>query len=233
MSVGRHLYELQQVDLEIDALKGSLTSVESRIGDNAALSEAQKDLLSQEQSLADMLKGQRMIEDEVEDLREKIAPLEGKLYGGTIKNPKELQDFQQEVEHLKKERTKREDKILEVMVTVEAAQGNLANTRADIQKMEREWQEEQAKLMREKAKMESEMDSSNRVRKGLISRVNASSLALYENLRSTKQGLAVAKVERGMCRGCQITLPMSELQRAKLGQELVQCGSCNRILYVS
>jgi len=43
----------------------------------------------------------------------------------------------------------------------------------------------------------------------------------------------VVKVERGMCQGCRISLPMSVLQKARSGFDVVQCVSCERILYVS
>ncbi|MCK4696871.1 MAG: hypothetical protein KAT53_01045, partial [Dehalococcoidia bacterium] len=69
--------------------------------------------------------------------------------------------------------------------------------------------------------------------KDLAGKLDASSLELYQALRRKRHGRAVAKVEQGMCQGCRIALPMSELQRARLGQELVQCSSCERILYVS
>jgi len=63
--------------------------------------------------------------------------------------------------------------------------------------------------------------------------VDAGSARLYEALRSSRQGMAVAKVERGICQGCRITLPVSVLQKARSGAVIVQCSSCERILYVS
>jgi predicted nucleic acid-binding Zn-ribbon protein len=52
-------------------------------------------------------------------------------------------------------------------------------------------------------------------------------------LLERRQGRAVAKVERGMCGGCRISLPMTVLQKARSGLDVVQCVSCERILYVS
>ena len=58
-------------------------------------------------------------------------------------------------------------------------------------------------------------------------------LAVYERLRDDRNGYAVAKVERGMCQGCRITLPSGELQRIRNSQDMVQCSSCQRILFVA
>jgi predicted nucleic acid-binding Zn-ribbon protein len=64
--------------------------------------------------------------------------------------------------------------------------------------------------------------------------VDPKTLSFYDALRAKHQGRAVAKVERGTCGGCRISLPMSLLQRARSGSHvMVQCSSCERILYVS
>ena len=69
-------------------------------------------------------------------------------------------------------------------------------------------------------------------RNEMAARVEPSTLKLYDNLRSRRQGKAVARVEQGMCQGCRIVLPMNKLQQIKTGYSLVQCGSCDRILYL-
>ena len=54
---------------------------------------------------------------------------------------------------------------------------------------------------------------------------------VYHNLKSQKR-TAVAKVEQGICRGCQISLSATELQRAR-GGSLMRCTSCGRILFLA
>ena len=56
-------------------------------------------------------------------------------------------------------------------------------------------------------------------------------LEIYHELRKRK-GIAVARVEQGTCRGCQIALPASNLQQVKSGN-LVRCNTCERILYLA
>jgi hypothetical protein len=65
----------------------------------------------------------------------------------------------------------------------------------------------------------------------ILSHIDPAHLQLYERLRQQKQGNAVAKIEQGRCQGCKITIPVSELSQARAG-ELVQCGSCSRVLCV-
>ena len=63
--------------------------------------------------------------------------------------------------------------------------------------------------------------------------MDLAALSLYRALRERRQATAVAVVERGLCQGCRISLPMSVVQKARAGAGLVQCVSCERILLVS
>lgn len=233
MSTGRQLYELQEVDLEIEAKREALSDVGSRLGESKTIAEARVSLAREQESLAELQRNQRLGEWEVEDRRVKVALLEEKLYGGSVKNPKELASLNKQVENLKRKRKDLEDKVLDIMTEVETVQQGLATKSGEVGKLEENWREEQASLSRGQAEINVALGTLDRKRKDLVSRIDAASLELYQALKNKKQGRAVAKVERGMCQGCRIVLPMSELQRVRMGQELVRCSSCDRILYVS
>ncbi len=233
MSKGRQLYELQEVDLEIDAKREALSHVISRIGDSETLAEARISLAREEERLAELERSQRDGEREVDDLQAKVTALEEKLYGGAVKNPKELASLQGQVENLKRRRKGLEDKVLDIMTEVETTGQKVSLKRREVAGIEEEWREEQASLSKEQAELSAALATLEQKRNDLASRIDAASLELYQALRRKRQGRAVAKVEQGMCQGCRIALPMSELQRARMGQGLVQCSSCERILYVS
>lgn len=233
MIKGRQLYELQEVDLEIEAKGEALARVESRLGEREALDEARADLSRERERLAELERTQRLREGEVEDLRAKAALLEGRLYSGSVRNPKELTSLQEQFEHLKKRRRGQEDHLLDIMTEVEAVQQRVDLKSRELEGMEESWRQEQNGLAREQAELRAALATVEQRRKELIVRIDSVSLGLYQALRVKRQGRAVAKVERGMCQGCRIVLPMTELQRARMGEEIVQCSSCERILYVS
>ena len=233
VSTVRQLYELQEIDLEIDAKNEALALVVSRLGDSEALAEARVSLATEEERLVELERSQRDVEREVEDLRSKVALLEEKLYGGSVKNPKELASLQEQVEHLKRKRRGQEDNVLDIMTEVEAMQKNVSLKSREVARIDEDWRAEQAMLSGEQAELNAALADLDQKRKDLISRIDAASLELYQGLRRKRQGRAVAKVEQGMCQGCRIVLPLNVLQRARIGQELVQCSSCERILYLS
>ena len=233
VSKARQLYELQEIDLEIDAKKEALALVVSRLGESEVLAEARSSLGRDEEHLKELERSQREVEREVEDMRERIALLEEKLYGGTVKSPKELAGLQEQVEHLKRRRREQEDKLLDIMTDVDAMQRQVASKSSEVARGEEDWRIEQAALSGEQAELSNALADLDQKRSDLISRIDAANLELYQALRRKRQGRAVAKVEQGMCQGCRIVLPLNILQRARIGQELVQCSSCERILYLS
>lgn len=233
MSKGKQLYELQEVDLEIDAKRERLTQVMGRLGESEVLDEAHLSLARDEEKLVELQRIQREVEREVEDLQAKAAVATDKLYGGTVKNPKELSSLQEQLSNFRRKIGEGDDKTLDIMSEVEAAQKDVSIKRSEVAKIEEGWQAEQASLSQEQTELSAALSTLEQKRKELASKLDTVSLELYEDIRQKRQGRAVAKLERGMCQGCRIALPMSELQRARMGQELVQCGSCERVLYVS
>jgi predicted nucleic acid-binding Zn-ribbon protein len=146
-----------------------------------------------------------------------------------VKNPKELLSQQQQVEDLKAQVRKEEDEILEIMGQVEVSQKEISSKVNEVERVKGEWQRKQEELSAELAELRAAISVAEQKRDELKTNVDTSCLELYEILRVKKQKQAVAKIEQGRCQGCRITLPMSELQQARIG-ELVQCSSCERIL---
>ncbi|OGO53154.1 MAG: hypothetical protein A2148_11075, partial [Chloroflexi bacterium RBG_16_68_14] len=170
---------------------------------------------------------------EADELRRKIEPLEKRLYQGTVQNPKELADLQRDVESLKRRRSELEDRALEAMEALEQAQQAFADAERELQEAEERQRIEQEELRGRRASLDGEITALEAERRQQASGIDERLVHLYDHLSATRQGRAVAKVEGGACSGCRISLPMNLLQRARTGNELVQCSSCERILYVS
>ena len=91
--------------------------------------------------------------------------------------------------------------------------------------------EHHPRLRKEEKRLVMEVDRLRQARESMLPELPPSALTLYETIRAARHGQAVAKVERGMCQGCRITLPETERRQARSGQSIVQCNSCQRILY--
>jgi predicted nucleic acid-binding Zn-ribbon protein len=61
--------------------------------------------------------------------------------------------------------------------------------------------------------------------------ISAMDLETYKGLLKTREGEALAELGEGLCEGCFVNLPKNIVVRLARGIELVQCPSCDRILY--
>lgn len=227
------LYALQEFDLALEADRATLTDVESRLGEPEELVEARGTVAEREEALRAAGKEFKEREWNTDELQQKIEPLERRLYEGRIGNPKELEDLQQEVDSLKRRRSELEDQALEAMEGLEQAQQALAEGQRSLQQITDDSAAEQEELRDRQASLNKAIGALEGRRTEQGASIDSGLLRLYDQLRSTRQGRAVAKVERGACQGCRISLPINLVQRARSGSDVVQCSSCERVLYVS
>lgn len=230
MTLAKKLYELQQLDLEIQKKQEALDAICRQLAENKALLEAKAGLAAEERHWAEMEKKQRDVEWEVQDLRSSIIQLNDKLYGGKVKNPKELLSFEKELEIFKAKLRQKEDELLDLMAEIETIEDRLKTGREQVKRLEEEWQREQGVLNRKQTEVNSQLSELLGRRQALVSELPPQHVELYEGLKSRKR-LAVVRVEQGRCHGCHLTLSISEWQRARSG-DLAQCSSCGRILYL-
>jgi hypothetical protein len=233
MNKAKQLYELQEVDLEIQRKTEALAQVNSQLGKDDDLVEARAAFDVVKKHLADLEHQQKTLEWETNDLTAKITPVEKKLYGGSVHNPRELTGLQQDLQMLKSQRGEKEDKLLAIMLDVDSVKQEISQKSSEFAAIERDWQANQQSLSQQKADLEAELARLEQKRGLLLEQTDSDCVRLYEEVRRAKQGQGVAKVMQGRCQGCRISLPMSDQQRARAGHELVHCSNCGRILYLS
>ena len=233
MSKAKQLYDLQELDLELDSKRQALSKITSCIGESGALIDKRAALAQEQKELENTEHLIHGLEADVEDTRAKATTAGEKLYGGAVKNPKELLSLRDQVESYNRKIRELEDKTLEAMTEVETLKSRVALKRWEVAAIEEEWKKEQDALLREEEEMSAAITSLEQKRNVMAMGIEEVVLKLYEDLRSKRQGKAVARAEQGMCQGCRIVLPMNKLQQIKTGHTLVQCGSCERILYLS
>ena len=231
MNVTRQLYQLQELDLEIESNERALKLVTSQIGESQAVLEIQSQLQSEQQRLEELKHKQHSAEWEIDDIATKITTAEETLFSGRIKNPKELTSLQHEVEALKARRDQLEEKALEIIDQVEQSETSVAKISSQLETLTAEWQRQQKQLADEMQKLKGVLSDLKQRWQKLSAEIEPEAVEFYQTLRKEK-GTAVARVEQGICRGCRISLPTTDLQRAR-GGSLVQCSSCGRILFLA
>jgi len=231
MRVTKELYQLQEVEMELASDEQTMNQITSQLGESEAVIETQNKLASERERLKELTRQQHSIEREIDDIAGKLTTVEEELYSGRIRNPKELTNLQQEIDSLKVNRNKLEDQALEIMEKVELVTNSVATLDSELKRLEAEWQSQQHKLSTDLEQLKVAISNLKHKRQLLATEIDPQIVEIYNELKR-QRGTAVAKVEQGICRGCRISLPITELQQARSGS-LVRCSSCGRILFLA
>ncbi len=225
------LFNLQQIDLELDRLAAELQSVTHTLQGNASLKRLRAEYKAAQQQLQTGLQAQKEAEWALEDVNNRLKVQEERLFSGGVNNPKELQSLQNEVQRLRGQQSHQEEVTLEVLDVAETLQETVQRKYVALKQAEDTWEQEAASLVARRDQLEMKQQEVQKKRKDLASRVEQETLLRYDTLRRTKQGRAVSKVEQNSCQWCRVILTPSELQQVRISPELQMCTNCGRILF--
>ncbi len=225
------LYELQLLDWDIQRREEELSAARARIADDARRELARRRLDALESRRAALESPTRRSEREIERLESRVSAIESRLYSGAVTNPRELEAYQDERAALLEGRAAEEDRLLELMVASEEAQEARDRAAREFERIDAERQAELAEMRSREAELVAELPSLVERRAEMAAEYPPGVLALYETVRRARAGQGAALVDRsGVCQGCRIAVPNSEMGRVRAGDGVVQCGSCTRIL---
>lgn len=226
------LAKLQEIDIALDAGRASLNDARERLGESEELIAARTRAAELAAELRRAQAGQKDIELEADDLKAKIAPVEKRLYDGSVRNPKELTDLQADLDQLKKHLSVVEDRDLEALAAFESADVEARAAAAHLAAIESTWTSEQTELATRLARLAADISEYEQQREQQRGFIDSSILGTYDNVRRMRNGRGVAKLDRNLCTGCRISLPVNLVTKARAGNSIVQCPTCERILYV-
>ncbi len=125
-----------------------------------------------------------------------------------------------------------EERALEAIDATDRQRAEVERLRRELADMEARWRDEQAALRNEQAQLTQAVAELLDRRATIAQEVSPATLARYDELRKSRRGLAVARVDRNTCLGCRTTVATAQVQTARHG-DLAFCSSCGRILYVA
>lgn len=226
-----HLYQLQKIDSELHLNLMRLHAIDLKLRDDVIVKRNRDSVESIKAQLNDLRQKSVGLDEKIQTRRTKLEQSDSSLYSGTIKNPKELQDLQKEISHIKSTIAALEDEQLELLIQIEALEENYNSSLILLQNSISEFEKNNYTLISEKQRLEQENSRLFEERDMVSSQVSAALLEVYESLREKKKGIAISKVEEQTCSVCGTTLTPAECQSAKFNSGNIRCPSCGRILY--
>jgi uncharacterized protein len=230
MNQAEALYHLQEIELGILRARKRLQEIAAALANSETVQTAQSQVNTARKTLTPLQTKARDLDLEIQSTLQKARATEQHLYSGQVKNPKEMQDMQQEIQSLNKRHGELENHLLEMMVAAEEAEAALHDAESVLKGVTAEWESQHQELLDEKKLLEQQAAQLLQQRKTALAQVEPGSKKIYEVLKPKKNYHAVAVLNGSSCSMCGVDQTMAIEREVRQGQKLVYCENCGRIL---
>ena len=148
-----------------------------------------------------------------------------------IKNIKELQALQREIDQIKLGNSQLEDELIKLLEEAESYASALRAKEEELKQLEAAWREKQGEIEAQVAGIERAVAEASALRQAIATRLNRELIERYELIFSRRGGMAVVTVSDGICQGCYMNIPPQLWNEIIKSEKLILCPSCHRILY--
>ena len=230
MNSAKSLLEVQQIDQRLAKSRSEYRKIAEMLKAQGDLKKLKGDYETSRVRVLETRLEHGKLEAEGASLKEKLEGIETRLYGGAITNLRELTALEEEHNLTKRGLATAEEAVAPALLASDDAALRHDELQEALAESEKRWKTEALEHRKRARTVSDECESLQSERNRFASDIDATDLTLYRSLLPRKAGVAVAKVERGICQGCRIKLPMREIARLKNSDSLVLCSSCGRIL---
>lgn len=227
----KELLNVQEIDLKIMSLSQEKEILPLELEKfNEAVKGAEARIKAFEEEHNSLVKGRRQRERDLEGKNETRKKFQEQLY--QLKSNKEYTALLHEIENVKNEIDKLEEEILLHMEKIEDKEKKLAEENKVIQIRRKELEEASKRNEGKIAQIDEKLKDLQKDRDEKLSRVPGEIFNQYERIRMARNGIGIVAIRNNACQGCYMELPPQVISETKLGQRLITCESCNRILYL-
>jgi uncharacterized protein len=230
MTQAEALLHLQSIELGISQRQKRLEEIATLLAHDPLLKAAQDNRQQAETILQPLQAQSRKLEHEIQANATKIRETDEALYSGRVRNPKELQEMQHEIESLKRRNLELEDQLLGTMVEVEDAEGRLEQAQTELDQAQTEHTKNNQGLIEERTRLKTEGRALIQDREQAQQQVTPESQKVYQALKPRKNNQPVAQLINQSCSFCRVQQDLAVINEARKGQHLAYCASCGRIL---
>jgi len=225
------LFEIQKIDTNIrqsEALQGKFASDMAFLDDQFRQEEEHRNL--EQQRLENLEKDHRAHERTLRSLEEQRKKIEDRIQ--TVKTNREYQAGLQEVETVKSTISKQEDEILALMDAMESVKASLQQSASRLTSSKTHYEEKKQALQQALQAHLHTIAEQQQKRALLVQEVDPAIFADYQRIEKVRRGLAVARADHEQCLGCSMKIPPQIYNEVVLGEKLITCPNCQRILFV-
>lgn len=225
------LYEIQKIDTSIDRSKAMQQKYEQQIAEIESQCARESELLGNAQArLQAATKEHAAHETALKGIEDQKKKIEDKLHA--IKTNKEYQAALQEIDAIKQKIGTKEDEIITAIDTIEAAKEEVKRAQAAVTDITAQSEEKKKGIEHSLGEYLAYIENEKQRREEIVAQVEADLLQSYQKLKKANKGVAVALTDNEQCMGCSMKIPPQIYNEVVLGEKLIVCPHCRRILFV-
>jgi len=228
----QNLIAIQEIDTSIDKLVRQENELRASLGaEKQAVAEREGEVEAIKARSQECVKLVHDLENDVRELDESIAKHNSQL--NDVNNNREYATMQVGITAEQEKKGKLEEQIIKEMEKADAVKQEVAAAEALVEEAKKVLQAKQA-TQDEKIGVLAEERKNEEAARGNASEKMRKLLAhKYDQTRAARGGMALAEIQGGCCQGCHISLPPQLVIEVRKGDELLDCYSCGRILYIN
>ncbi len=227
------LLALQEVDLEIDRLLHERQSL-PELDQYRAAHEETEGLRTEHGAAVAALRETSLeldkTEGELEITAQRLDAEQNRLYAGGL-SARDADYLRREVEMLTRQQSEAEDTVLELMERREEHEKLAEDLAGRVEQADAAKTEVEATIKESWKGIDAKLATREARKAEIVPLVESDLLDLYEQLRGTKEGVAIGALTDSMCGGCHLKLTAAEVLDAKRSDP-PRCIHCRRILVI-
>ncbi|MDY6844759.1 MAG: C4-type zinc ribbon domain-containing protein [Thermodesulfobacteriota bacterium] len=225
------LVELQNLDVELLKIERERVNSPKEIEELENNLEKEKVHFEENKiHFSSMEEKKRKVEREIAYENERIEKSQERL--NQVKTNKEYQAILKEIEGAKERVLEWEEELLELLVGIEEEKKTVSLIEDALKDKIKYTEERKLEHKNRIAKIQAGINAIEDNKKIIQAKVDPQSLARYEFIKSKKNGIAVAPLDKGICLGCNMNVPPQVCNEVIRNCTIVICPNCNRILYL-
>jgi uncharacterized protein len=148
-----------------------------------------------------------------------------------IKNVKELQALQREIDQIRQANGEAEEELLTMMVEIDGVKAEIKAKQESLLAAQQDWQQKKEALQAQISEIDQAVDKASLRRQSIAAEIAADLMSRYELILSRRGGTAVVEVTGGICQGCYMNIPPQLWNELIRSEKVNLCPSCQRIVY--
>ena len=227
----QRLIDLQRLETQIAAARAAIAAHPQRLAEADAQMAAATQVLDEATNrLKENTEARRALEKDTALYQGRLSKFRDQQ--SAVKTNKEYQALGHEIETAQRDLGSVEEKVIERMVEADSIAADVKQAEALFAAKRKEIDAQKKQLADELAAVEASLKTATEQRAALLAQIEPRLVSTFEQVARVRKGIAVTLATRdGLCSVCHVRLRPQVFQLVRTNDAIIQCDSCQRILY--